>query len=167
MTRGEPFSSRHRIIDTAGATHQVLVVGDQVLDSRGTVVGSEGFYVDLTDFGDEFDLDAGVEANMEAAVAEFASYRACIEQAKGMLMQTYGIGADRAFDILVWRSQTTNIKLRDLAGRVVEDFTTGLEIAPSVRRAADHLLLTAHARLAGGHPDRRDDPADPNRVVPA
>jgi hypothetical protein len=36
---GLPFSSRHRIIDTAGVMHHVLVVGDQLRDSVGALVG--------------------------------------------------------------------------------------------------------------------------------
>jgi AmiR/NasT family two-component response regulator len=46
-----------------------------------------------------------------------ADARAKIEHAKGVLMAAYGITAERAFDILVWRSQETNLKLRDLASR--------------------------------------------------
>jgi ANTAR domain/PAS fold len=141
MVSGEPFSSRHRIIDTAGATHQVLVVADKMLDAQGKVIGSEGFYIDLTEF------DTAGDAQMDSAVADFAAHRAHIEQAKGMLMVTYDISADRAFDILVWRSQETNTKLRDLATQLVEDFPGRLPIAPSVRSAADHVLLTVHARV--------------------
>lgn len=151
MTHGEPFSSRHRIVDTSGATHHVLVVGDRVFDDAGNVIGTEGFYVDLTDFDTALDD----ERVMDVAVAEFATYRATIEQAKGMLMVTYDIDAHRAFDILVWRSQATNMKLRDLAAQLLDDFTGGLEIDPAVRRNADHLLLTAHTRLKGHFDSRR------------
>ncbi|WP_199253418.1 PAS and ANTAR domain-containing protein [Mycolicibacterium mengxianglii] len=145
MTGGEPFSSRHRIVDTAGATRPVLVVGDRLVDARGTFIGTDGFYVDLTDFD-----DAGC---MDAAVAEFASTRACIEQAKGMLMVTYGIDADRAFDILVWRSQDTNTKVRELASQLVADFAGQLKIDARMRKSADHLLLTAHTRVNGHRED--------------
>jgi PAS domain S-box-containing protein len=149
MTRGEPFSSRHRIVDTVGTTHQVLVVGDRVVDARGRLIGNEGFYVDLTDF----ETDPDHEVAMDVAVAEFTSSRACIEQAKGMLMVTYDIDADRAFDILAWRSQVTNTKVRDLASQLVEDFTGRLKMDSSVRSTADHLLLTAHTRMRSGFTD--------------
>lgn len=46
-----------------------------------------------------------------------ADARAAIEQAKGVLIAAYGISAERAFDVLVWRSQETNLKVRDLAVR--------------------------------------------------
>ena len=49
--QGQPFSSRHRIIDTTGRTHSVLVVGEQLCAGDGTVIGSQGFYVDLSDYG--------------------------------------------------------------------------------------------------------------------
>ncbi len=46
---GQPFSSRHRIIDTAGHTHLVIVVGDLLRDDQGTVTGTSGFYIDVTE----------------------------------------------------------------------------------------------------------------------
>ncbi len=100
---GEPFSSRHRIIDAAGRTHWVVVVGDRMLDVAGAVIGTSGFYVDITDT---------VESDISCALSKVTEARAEIEQAKGLIMAAYGIGADRAFDILVWRSQETNVKVR-------------------------------------------------------
>src|ERR1700761_8481578 len=46
---GEPFSSRHRIIDTAGRTHWVIVVGDVMHDEAGGHIGTTGFYIDVTE----------------------------------------------------------------------------------------------------------------------
>ena len=113
-TSGGPFSSRHRIIDTAGDTHSVIVVGDSVVDESGAVVGSSGFYIDVTET-----LDSTVKASVDVLVNEITASRGVIEQAKGMLMVIYGISADRAFDILVWRSQETNVKLRDVAEQLI------------------------------------------------
>lgn len=48
LETGLPFSSRHRIIDTAGRLHHVLVVGDQLEDAEGAVIGTAGFYIDVT-----------------------------------------------------------------------------------------------------------------------
>ncbi|MDF3313317.1 PAS domain-containing protein, partial [Rhodococcus sp. T2V] len=45
----EPFSSKHRIIDTAGNVRQVVVVGDRMFDDTGAVIGTTGFYIDITD----------------------------------------------------------------------------------------------------------------------
>ena len=80
--RGQPFSSRHRIIDRTGRIRHVLVIGEQLCDD-GAVVGSEGFYVDLSDLGQDLSVDA--------AIADFTEHRAQIEQAKGILMAVYGI----------------------------------------------------------------------------
>jgi ANTAR domain len=55
---------------------------------------------------------------ISAEVAAFAKNRAVIEQAKGMLMNVYGIGADAAFELLKWRSQETNVKLRLVAEQI-------------------------------------------------
>ena len=45
--------------------------------------------------------------------------RAEIEQAKGVLMHSMGIGPEAAFAVLVAASQRENIKLRDIAARIV------------------------------------------------
>ena len=66
------------------------------------------------------------------AVNEAAKHRAVIEQAKGMLMLTYRIDADTAFEVLRRHSQTTNTKVHDLAAHLVNHATTlQLETAPA------------------------------------
>ncbi len=136
---GTAFCSRHRIIDTAGIEHHVLVVGDRLYDSTGTTVGTTGYYIDLDASRDEHRQQILAEALPEVVHA-----RACIEQAKGALMFTYGITAEQAFHVLRWRSQETNTKLRDLAERLAAALTT-LGGGPLRQRAQfDHLLLTIH-----------------------
>jgi hypothetical protein len=135
------FSTRHRIIDTHQAVHDVVVIGDQLYDDTGEVIGTHGFYVDVTPSG------RAREELVSAAVAEIAENRASIEQAKGMLMLIYRIDEESAFELLKWRSQETNVKLRVLAERVLADFAelTYEESLPP-RATFDHLLLTAHLR---------------------
>lgn len=130
VAEGEPFSSRHRIIDKGGRTHWVIVVGDQVLDDAGNVIGTAGFYVDFTDT---------MQSDISAAVSKVSAARAEIDQAKGLLMAAYGISAERAFDILVWRSQETNIKVREVAQRFVAAMAGGL--SAETRTRIDHALL--------------------------
>jgi ANTAR domain/PAS fold len=142
--QGRPFSSRHRIVDTRGHIHPVVVIAERLFDGDGAVIGTRGLYVDLSD------VDDG--AAIEDAIADFTENRAVIEQAKGVLMMTYGISAERAFDILVWRSQVTNTKLRRLATQLVDDFTTQLQVPACIRERADHLLLTAHERVHAPRP---------------
>ena len=90
--------------------------------------------------------DSGSDNTVEAVIADFTTHRAEIEQAKGILMAIYNISAEHAFDILVWRSQETNTKLRKLVRQIIRDFTTALNVPSHVRERADHLLLTAHER---------------------
>jgi PAS domain S-box-containing protein len=131
VVEGEPFSSRHRIVDTGGRTRWVIVVGDRMLDEAGNIVGTSGFYIDLTDT---------VQSDISAAVSKVTAARAEIEQAKGLLMAAYGINADRAFDILVWRSQETNIKVREVAHRFIKDMAGSLPA--DTRKRVDHALLS-------------------------
>ena len=139
------FSTRHRIIDTKGAVHSVVVIGDQLYDDDGELIGTHGFYVDVTP------TDAITAELVSAAVAEIAESRAAIEQVKGMLMLVYRVDADAAFDLLKWRSQETNVKLRILAEQLLADFAglTYTETMPP-RAIVDHLLLTAHQRVDAG-----------------
>ena len=131
---GQPLSSRHRIVDTSGKVRSVVVVGDQLHDERGRIVGTQGFYIDTTtDEHEQQDL-------MTAQLAAISVNRAVIEQAKGVLMAAYGISADRAFEILVWRSQETNLKLRELALRFMAALG-GSHLSPESRSHVDHTLL--------------------------
>jgi fructose-specific component phosphotransferase system IIB-like protein len=137
------FSTRHRIIDTKGEVHDVVVVGDQIFDDAGEVVGTHGFYVDVSP-----SATGPHEERFSEAVAEIAEARSGIEQAKGMLMLIYRINADSAFELLKWRSQETNTKLRALAEQVARDFLDLPydEVLPA-RSVYDRLLLTAHLRV--------------------
>ncbi|WP_308215589.1 ANTAR domain-containing protein [Rhodococcus erythropolis] len=58
-----------------------------------------------------------------------------------MLMLIYRIPADRAFDVLVWHSQQTNTKLRDIAEGLLTRVATDLDVPTAVRTRFDHLLL--------------------------
>jgi fructose-specific component phosphotransferase system IIB-like protein len=136
------FSTRHRIIDTRGELHYVVVVGDQLYDD-GVVVGTHGFYVDVTP-----SLAREKQELIDEAVSEIAESRGVIEQAKGMLMLVYRITPDTAFELLRWRSQETNVKLRLLAEQIVADFLAlDYDTALPARGAYDRLLLTAHSRV--------------------
>jgi len=137
------FSTRHRIVDTHGDVHYVVVVGDQMVDDAGVVIGTDGFYVDVTP-----SITEAREERVTAAVAEIAEARSGIEQAKGMLMLIYRITAESAFELLKWRSQETNVKLRVLAEQIVDDFL-GLQYEEALppRSDYDRVLLTAHLRI--------------------
>jgi ANTAR domain len=103
----------------------VVVVGEIVAED-GEVVATRGFYVDVT---------KGVQ--LHAIVTD----RAVIEQAKGMLMVTYRLDADAAFEILRWRSQEQNIKLHNVARHIVDPFPTLAKVDTS-RTDLDRFLIS-------------------------
>jgi hypothetical protein len=144
LSRGS-LSSRHRFIDTGGRVHTVIVLADRMLDDEGAVVGTEGYYVDLTDTFDQTRRQA-----LDASLPELLESRAAIEQAKGVLMVVYRIDANAAFELLLWRSQYTNTKVRALAAQIVAELPTVEFQSDDLRRQFDHLLLTAHERIGRG-----------------
>jgi hypothetical protein len=141
------FSSRHRFLDTGGKVHDAIVVADRMLDDTGAVVGSAGYYVDLTETFDE-----NRQEILDEALPDLFEARAVIEQAKGVLMAIYRISADQAFGVLRWRSQETNVKVRLLAKQLLAELPSLPPPAAAVQSAFDHILLTVHERV----------PADPD-----
>lgn len=121
-----------------------MVIGDQLFADNGAIVGTHGFYVDVTPSQNVR------EQVVSEAVAEIAEARGAIEQTKGMLMLIYRIDSDAAFELLKWRSQETNTKLRALAEQIAKDFQQldFNEVLPK-RVVFDKLLLTAHLRVGG------------------
>lgn len=142
IDHGEPFSSRHRFIDTGGGAHQVMVVADRILDPSGGAVGTAGFYIDLSGT-----LANAERTTVDQRLPELVRARAVIEQAKGVLMRMYRINADQAFKVLTWRSQETNVKLRALAEQLIAELPSLPPAPPSTVAAFDHLLLTMHERV--------------------
>lgn len=142
---GESFSSRHRFLDTSGQEHDVLVVADRMFDDEGSVVGSTGYYVDLT-----ASLDEVRQEVLDEQLPGLFESRAVIEQAKGVLMVIYRISADQAFRVLQWRSQETNTKLRSLAEQLIAEIGELPSAPSSTQGQFDHLLLTVHERVTSG-----------------
>jgi hypothetical protein len=135
------LSTRHRMIDTTGQEHLVVLVAVKLRDDAGKTIGTDGFYIDITPVIREHDK------KLTQAVEEFSANRAVIERAKGMLMLLYGVDDEGAFEILRWRSQETNVKVRWLAERLVAEYgSIGSEELPK-RVAYDNLLMTIHERL--------------------
>ncbi|OBG62987.1 MULTISPECIES: PAS and ANTAR domain-containing protein [unclassified Mycobacterium] len=140
----QAFSTRHRIVDTRGNTHDVVVVGDQFCDSNGEVIGTHGFYVDVTPA-----RSRKREESISEQVAEIAERRGAIDRTKGMLMLVYGVDELAAFNLLKSLSQVRNMKLGALAEQIAKDFSElGREVITS-RSRFDQRLLTAHDRAFG------------------
>jgi hypothetical protein len=118
----------------------VVVVGDRWSDDAGEVIGTTGFYIDVTE---EFETD--VRRSLDEVVATIAARRATINQAMGMLMLAHGVSPEKAFAMLAQRSQQTNVKLRDLATQFVKE-----AVATGDAACVDDILATVHERL-GSH----------------
>lgn len=139
----QAFSTRHRIIDLQQQVHHVVVIGDRLYAEDGSVIGTHGFYVDVTPSAKQDHEDS-----LTAAVSEIAESRSVIEQAKGMLMLIYRLNADAAFTLLKWRSQENNVKLRALAQQIIVDFQNlDFDRNLPLRSEYDRLLLSAHQRV--------------------
>jgi len=112
----------------------------------GAVLGTEGYYIDLTDTFDEARLETRQEV-LDEALPDLFENRAAIEQAKGVLIAVYRVSADQAFRVLQWRSQETNVKLRALAKQIVREVVNLPPPSPTVQSQFDHVLLTVHERV--------------------
>lgn len=134
------FRSRHRIRDVHGKVHEIAVLGDEIRDDDGQVIGTYGFYVDLTP------EEQARQDLMTSEIGRISERRSAIEQAKGMLMMVYSVDDAAAFNLLKWRSQETNVRLALLAEQVVADFTAVNHNGEMARATYDNLFLTAHTR---------------------
>jgi len=146
LRSGESFSSRHRFVDNAGKVHDAIVVADRMLDDSGAVLGTAGYYIDLTTTFDETRYETRQEV-LDEALPDLFENRASIEQAKGALMVVYRVSAEQAFRLLQWRSQETNTKLRALAQQLVAEIATLPPPSAAVQSQFDHVLLTVHERI--------------------
>jgi hypothetical protein len=151
IRRRQAFSTRHRIVDTDGLIHHVIVVGDRFCDDNDEVVGTHGFYIEVIPAPTH-----SREESITAKVSEIAGRRGVIDRTKGMLMLVYGIDEDAAFTMLKMLSQSGNIKVGLLARRIAEDFSAlGKEVITARSRFDQRLraLVQLHAPSGGGHPD--------------
>jgi anti-anti-sigma regulatory factor len=71
-----------------------------------------------------------------------------IEQAKGMLMQDFGLGPDEAFEVIKQLSQQGNVKVRDVAARLTGRLRG--RASESAATAATQVLRALHDQLRSG-----------------
>ncbi|GAA2230202.1 PAS and ANTAR domain-containing protein [Promicromonospora sukumoe] len=115
---GQPFSSLHRIVDAQGRTRTLAVTGQSRRDpDSGSITELYGYFIDVTKADRE---QAQREAT--ASIRASAESRASIEQAKGVVMVTYGASEEEALQRLRTASNERNVALRDLAAGLVEWF---------------------------------------------
>jgi ANTAR domain/PAS fold len=134
---GKPFSCYHRIIDFHQRLRYVLSVGHGIRDGGGRVERVEGFFVDLTAVRrDE------TEAEVSLALQRVAEHRETIDLAKGMVMLATACDAVEAFQVLRRHSQRANVKLHDVAQRLVEQVQAGEGDATQVLSVLDSVQRT-------------------------
>ena len=132
----DPRACDYGLVDMSGTErHVVLAVAG---DGDGDV---SGFLVDVTAARDAL-LAERVNRELTLALESHAA----IDQAKGILMLTYGVDEDAAFGILKQSSQKHNTRLRELAGRVVKVVAGGLET--TTRQQLDETLCGSHPAQA-------------------
>lgn len=109
------YCFRHRIVDAQRQVRSVLAVGQSDRDpDTGEVIGLSGYFIDLTEA--ERLHAAGAVAT---ALALSLEHRVVIEQAKGALVAVHALAPEEAFALLSSRSQRLNVKVRDLADRII------------------------------------------------
>jgi PAS domain S-box-containing protein len=146
IRHGQPFSSRHRIIDTSGRVRVLVAVGNRLVDETGEVIGTAGFYIDITD-----SYEPDVQRRLGQVSKDIAVDRAVIERARGILMYVYNFSATDALSALKWRSQETGLSLRVFCEQFVREVVAANMTPDLVRREVDHVLLTAHERAGEPH----------------
>lgn len=139
---GSPFNIYYRIV-VGDEERRVVLVGEGEYDGpdgHGAADRIVGYYLDLTP-----EMEVETRTAADAAVAASAAARDTIEQAKGVLMLGYGLDADAAFAMLKWWSRNRNVKVREIADRLIAVAREGHVSHPGLRRLLDALLddLTA------------------------
>jgi GAF domain-containing protein len=121
-----------------------MVVGDEAVGAMNLYSHTEhAFTTDDRDAALQFAAQAAIVAanahaywgaqELSTRLSEAMKSRATIEQAKGVLMGTQRCGPDEAFDLLRRASQRENVKLRDIAQRIIDNLATGDAPDPSLR----------------------------------
>ena len=115
---GRALSLWHRIVDAHGSTRQVVTAGSAELSDDGSVTAVHGYTTDVTEA-----VRRTTSEDVQHAMEVISESRPTIEQAKGVLMMTYALDAEAAFELLRRYSQRENIKVRDVARSVVESMS--------------------------------------------
>jgi hypothetical protein len=132
---GRDFALETRTIRADGQQRDVVIVGECRTDDQGVVTAVEGLAVDITEChppGSPTDRAQALQAEVGQMRAAMAS-RACIEQAKGILMLLTSCSDPVAFDLLAHISSHTHRKVRDIAQVITESATGHGQLPDDVR----------------------------------
>ena len=126
ILHGGSFASIHRILDAGRQERVLAIVGEaQRSPEDGPVVRIVGDFVNVT-----ATVQALVSGEATKQVHAADVHRAVIDQAIGVVMARTGQSPEDAFQTLRDASMRTNVKLRDLAVRIVEEMVGGTASAP-------------------------------------
>lgn len=137
LSGGKIFSFLYRVVDAAGDLRWALLAGEGVFGADGAVTGIRGYLIDLTE-----PQARARSQEIASATRKAVASRATIEQAKGALMLVYGLDAEAAFALLSWQSQHSNIKLRDLAERLVAAVGGDIHASSGIRQRLDEIVYS-------------------------
>lgn len=123
-----------RLLDVTGTRHLFMPPGPEDEDTRCPIVHEA-----IPPKGDEQDLHLLV-----AQLRRAMETRPTIDLARGILMSSFALSPEQAWDVLVTASQNTNIKLHLLAQAVVSTVEGGA-LSAAVRRQIDVAVAKAKA----------------------
>ncbi len=152
LRNGELFSFLYRLINASGQLRWALIAGEGVFGRQGQVTGLRGYLIDVTEPHSQA-RSREVPSTLRKAITA----RAVIEQAKGALMLVYGLDAGAAFAVLSWQSQHANIKLRELAERLVDAVGADGSAPAATRQRLDEIIYRLPAKPAVPAPADRPD----------
>jgi hypothetical protein len=160
---GDPFAISYRILAADDKERRVVLVGEGGMCEPGDTALVQGYYIDLS-----ADVEQIVGHEIHDAVEATVEARLTIEQAKGAIMLAYGLDADAAFAMLRWWSRNRNVKVRELASRLVGVAQEGGVAFADLRLRVDALLhdLTEDSPNGYHHgmTEHRGENADEGRV---
>lgn len=116
LSTGERFACYHRIVDAHSQERHVLVVAGGRTSPDGTVTEMSGFMIDLTTTRRN-EMQPAIREALDGALAN----RGEIDMAKGAIMLGLGTDPEDAFTILRAASNRSNLKISDIAGRLVDE----------------------------------------------
>jgi hypothetical protein len=131
---GRPFALESRVLRPDGTMRVVALVGEPQTADDDAVTAIEGMCVDVTDgrLADDDDVVVALQAEVVQLRTAMAS-RACIEQAKGILMLLTSCTEQVAFELLAHMSSHTHRKVRDVATTLTESVTGGVPLPEDIR----------------------------------
>ncbi len=147
LRNGELFSFLYRLIDASGRVRWALIAGEGVFGHQGQVTGLRGYLIDVTE-----PQSRARSREVASTLRKEIAVRAVIEQAKGALMLVYGLDAEAAFALLSWQSQHANIKLRELAERLVAAVGGDASATAAIRQRLDEIVYSLPAEPAPSAP---------------